>query len=194
MQSLTTGYTVYYNLRHKSSGHLFQGRFGSKLVEGDSYLLALTRYVHLNPVFIAAVESLPLKERVVCLNSYGWSSYQGYVDETKAFEFVDCAPVLAIVDARGRKAASGKYRKFVEAGIAKTDEEFMQLKDSSRFTIGSPGFDLHIRSLYKKVIEGRGVVEDVSFRNQIEPLPVEKVIEVVCEVFRVKEECVYARQ
>jgi REP element-mobilizing transposase RayT len=57
MQSLITGYTVYYNLRHESSGHLFQGRFGSKLVEGDSYLLALTRYVHLNPVYIAAVET-----------------------------------------------------------------------------------------------------------------------------------------
>jgi len=76
MQSLTTGYTFYYNLQHESSGHLFQGRFDSKLVEGDSYLLALTRYVHLNPVYIAAVESLPLKERVARLNRYQWSSYQ----------------------------------------------------------------------------------------------------------------------
>jgi len=194
MQSLTTGYTVYYNLRHQRSGHLFQGRFGSKLVEGDSYLLALTRYVHLNPVFVVAVENLPLKDRVALLNSYQWSSYQGYIDETRALEFVDYAPVLAMIDARGRKIASGKYRKFVEAGIAKTDEEFMQLKDSSRYSIGSLGFDSHIRSLYKKMVEGREVVEDVSFRNQIEPLCIETVIAAVCEVFGVKEDVIYTRQ
>jgi len=45
VQSLITGYTVYYNLRHESPGHLFQGCFESMLVEGDSYLLSLTRYV-----------------------------------------------------------------------------------------------------------------------------------------------------
>lgn len=33
MQSLITGYTVYYNLRHQQCGHLFQGRFKSKIVE-----------------------------------------------------------------------------------------------------------------------------------------------------------------
>jgi len=194
MQSLTTGYTVYYNLRHESSGHLFQGRFGSKLVEGDSYLLALTRYVHLNPVYIAAVESLTLKKRLMRLNIYQWSSYQGYVDETKRVDFVEYAPVLAIVDARGTKIASRKYKRFVEAGIAKSDDEFKQLKDASRYTIGSLGFDSRIRSLYKKMVEGREVVEDVSFRNQIEPLSVDAVIEAVCEVFGVKVDVVYTRQ
>jgi len=54
MQSLETGYTVYSNLRHKKSGHVFQGRYGAKLVEGDEYLLKLSRYVHLNPVFVDA--------------------------------------------------------------------------------------------------------------------------------------------
>ena len=39
MQSLETGYTVYFNLRHRTSGHLFQGRYKAKLVEGDEYLL-----------------------------------------------------------------------------------------------------------------------------------------------------------
>jgi len=44
------------------------------------------------------------------------------------------------------------------------------------------------------MVEGRDVVEDVSFRNQIEPLPVETVIAAVCEVFGVKEDVVYTRQ
>ena len=44
MQSLTTAYTVYYNLRHSRHGHVFDGRYKAKLVEGDDYLLALSRY------------------------------------------------------------------------------------------------------------------------------------------------------
>jgi putative transposase len=50
MQSVLTGYTVSYNLRHRRCGHLFQGRYGARLVAGDDYLLKLSRYVHLNPV------------------------------------------------------------------------------------------------------------------------------------------------
>jgi hypothetical protein len=49
MHKVETGYTVYYNQRHRESGHLMQGRYGAKTVEGDDYLLALARYVHLNP-------------------------------------------------------------------------------------------------------------------------------------------------
>ena len=44
------------------------------------------------------------------------------------------------------------------------------------------------------MVEGREVVEDVSFRNQIEPLSVDAVIEAVCEVFGVKVDVVYTRQ
>jgi len=50
MRRLLTAYTVYYNKRHKRHGHLFQGRFKSYVVEKSSYLLALSRYIHLNPV------------------------------------------------------------------------------------------------------------------------------------------------
>lgn len=50
MQRLLTGYTRYHNRRHKKWGHLFQGRYKAIICEKDSYLLDLTRYIHLNPV------------------------------------------------------------------------------------------------------------------------------------------------
>jgi len=50
MRRLLTAYTIYYNRRHKRHGHLFQGRFKSYVVDKASYLLALSRYIHLNPV------------------------------------------------------------------------------------------------------------------------------------------------
>ena len=50
MHGVLSGYGVYYNRRHNRHGHVTQGRYGSKLVEGNEYLLKLSRYIHLNPV------------------------------------------------------------------------------------------------------------------------------------------------
>jgi len=50
MRRLLTAYTVYFNRRHGRHGHLFQGRFKSLVVDRTEYLLALSRYIHLNPM------------------------------------------------------------------------------------------------------------------------------------------------
>jgi REP element-mobilizing transposase RayT len=57
MQNLTFRYTKWINWRLNRSGHLFQGRFKAVLVDADSYLLELTRYIHLNPVRANMVQS-----------------------------------------------------------------------------------------------------------------------------------------
>jgi putative transposase len=55
MQRLLSSYALYSRYKHRRPGHLFQGRFKAKLVEDDVYLLAVRdRYIHLNPVKIAA--------------------------------------------------------------------------------------------------------------------------------------------
>jgi hypothetical protein len=56
LQDLTPlTFTAFYNRRHCRVGHLYQGRFKAILVEADSYLLELSRYVHLNPVRVGAM-------------------------------------------------------------------------------------------------------------------------------------------
>ena len=50
MRQLNGVYTQASNRRHQRTGHLFQGRFKAILVDKDSYLLELARYVVLNPV------------------------------------------------------------------------------------------------------------------------------------------------
>ena len=50
MQGLQQSYTQYYNRKYKKVGHLFQGRYQAILCQKDAYLLALIRYIHLNPV------------------------------------------------------------------------------------------------------------------------------------------------
>jgi len=58
MKRLLTGYAMYYNRRHKRSGHLFQNRYKSILCQEDTYLLGLVRYIHLNPLRAKLVEDL----------------------------------------------------------------------------------------------------------------------------------------
>lgn len=69
MQSLQTSYAVYFNKRHERSGHLFQNRFKSVLVEREPYLLELIRYIHLNPLRAKVVSSLEE------LALYPWSGH-----------------------------------------------------------------------------------------------------------------------
>ena len=70
MHSLNGSYTTYINVKRKRSGHLFQGRYKSIVIEKDSYLLELSRYIHLNPV------RANMKERP---EDYPHSSYLEYV-------------------------------------------------------------------------------------------------------------------
>lgn len=66
MRQLNGVYTQRFNRRHKRVGHLFQGRFKAIVVERDSYLLELCRYVVLNPVRARMVKHI---------EHYPWSSY-----------------------------------------------------------------------------------------------------------------------
>ncbi len=193
MQSLSTAYTVYYNLRHGRHGHLLDGRYKAKLVEGDptsprragDYLLALSRYVHLNPVCIGSMKGKPIKERIQALRAYRWSSYPSYIGRRKALDFVEYGPLLAEMHGKRREWPK-RYREFVESGLAESDEDFKAaLKESPR-CIGSDGFRAWIDELYQKRLETHTRPEDVSFRHISEPLPVEYVLGVLAEVFEVE--------
>lgn len=50
MQELLSAYAEYYNQRYRFQGHLFEGRFRSKLIENEAYFLESSRYIHLNPI------------------------------------------------------------------------------------------------------------------------------------------------
>lgn len=74
IRRLSTTYSMYFNRRYKRVGHLFQGAFKAVLVQEDSYLLHLSRYLHLNPVGLT--RSNPV--------NYPYSSYEYYLGNKKA--------------------------------------------------------------------------------------------------------------
>jgi putative transposase len=46
MRHFNISYTSAFNRRHRRSGHLYQGRYKAFLVDADSYLLEVSRYIH----------------------------------------------------------------------------------------------------------------------------------------------------
>src|SRR3990172_3746573 len=81
MRQLNGVYTQRFNRRHRRVGHVFQGRFRAILVDRDSYLLELCRYVVLNPVRARMVKRV---------RDYRWSSYRACAGIGKAPAFLTC--------------------------------------------------------------------------------------------------------
>lgn len=67
--SLLTRFVRWYNNKYERSGHLFQGRFHSKVVESDTYFINTLIYIHNNPVKAGACR-FP--------SEYAWSSFNAY--------------------------------------------------------------------------------------------------------------------
>ncbi len=70
MRHINGVYTQRFNRNHHLDGQLFRGRYKAILVEGDSYLLELLRYIHRNPLEAGLIE---------VLDRYPWSSHRGYL-------------------------------------------------------------------------------------------------------------------
>jgi len=185
MHSLSTAYTVYYNLRHGRHGHLLDGRYKAKLVDGDEYLLSLSRYVHLNPVCIGSMKVKPIAERIKALRAHRWSSYPSYVGTRKALDFVEYGPLLAEMHGKRREWPK-RYREFVESGLAESDDDFKVALKASPRSIGGDGFRAWIDELYQKRVEAHAKPEDVSFRHITEPLPAGSVLTILSEVLGVE--------
>jgi putative transposase len=106
MHGFESGYVTLFNRRHARTGPLFQGRFGTVLVEYETHARALTRYVHLNP-FRAGLDCLP--------GNYRWCSYRFYLNPNGSPAWLDWRTILAELSLR-EAAARAAYRRFVEEG------------------------------------------------------------------------------
>src|SRR5215204_4163289 len=128
MARLITAYTVYYNLRHHRVGHVTQGRYKAKLVEGNEYLLKLSRYVHLNPVCGKRWCAVSAEDRREALRGYAWSTYRSYAGLEPDWAFIDYAPLRTLVE----EGLETDYGAYVETGLARDDEEFAKLYREAR--------------------------------------------------------------
>jgi len=126
MRHLNGVYTQAFNRRHMRSGHVMQGRFKAILVEKESHLLELARYVVLNPVRAKTVRSA---------KDWPWSNYRATAGMAETPEFLAANWTLAQFH-RSRARAINLYREFVKQGRAV--DAWVELRGG--ILLGSDGF------------------------------------------------------
>ena len=109
MRQLNGVYTQAFNRRHRRTGHLFQGRYKAILIQKDSHLLEVCRYIVLNPVRARILQNPGVWE---------WSSYKA---TSGRGNFHPCLTIDWVLGqfSTNRKKAQNKYRQFVQQGIGK---------------------------------------------------------------------------
>jgi len=107
MRQLNGVYTQITNRYHGKVGHVFQGRYKAILVQKESYLLELARYIVLNPVRAKLVKSV---------QDWPWSSYHQTSGNTKTNEHWVTTKWLLSVFSQELKTSQKQYRAFVAQG------------------------------------------------------------------------------
>ncbi len=106
MRQLNGIYTQTFNREHGRTGHVFQGRYKAILVEKESYLLELSRYVVLNPVRAGMVRSVV---------DWPWSSYRATTGQISPPPFLTVKWILSAFGRR-RSLAVKRYKRFISEG------------------------------------------------------------------------------
>lgn len=109
MRKLLSWYAQYFNRRHGRAGHLFENRYKSILCEEGNYLLALIRYIHLNPARAKLVRTLEQ------LDSYPWTGHRAIMGKT-GYSWMETELILAEFGTTRRRAMN-EYRRFMQEGF-----------------------------------------------------------------------------
>lgn len=144
MRHINGVYTQFFNRKHETVGHLFQGRFKAILVEKDSHLLELCRYVALNPVRAGMVKGP---------HQWKWSSYGATAGTKRRPGFLQVEWVLSQFGTR-RAAAREGYKKFVRAGKG-NESIWSDLK--GQVFLGTEGFV----DRFKKLLHAKEEVREI---------------------------------
>jgi len=134
MQWLGTTYTRRFNLSHFQSGHLFQGRYKSILVENDAYLMQLCYYIHNNPLRAGMVKRLI---------DYRWSSYRAYAYDCRHAKWLNKDLILSQIH------GTDKHQQYRQKAQRYSDEHRRIWEDIRHgFIYGSKKFVKQIKDRY----------------------------------------------
>lgn len=154
MRQLNGQYTQTFNWKQKRVGHLFQGRYKAIIVDKDNYLLALCRYIVLNPVRIGIVKKP---------KDWQWSSYNATVG---SIEPIACLTTDWILSQFGKDKNKAK-RKYIDF-VAETKEESPWEALIGQIILGKSNFVEKITGLLK----GREEIKEIprTQRYAIRPM------------------------
>jgi len=121
MKALINSYVRYFNEKYERVWSLFQGRFKAVLIETESYLLHLTRYIHLNPIWSSESDEVrpasrsDLQRDLGKIRNYPFSSYQEYLGNRKT-EWIHPEEILPFFKSAQKSTLYDvlSYQSFVE--------------------------------------------------------------------------------
>lgn len=140
MRHVNGVYTQRYNRRQKVDGQLFRGRYKSVLVEEDSHLVELLRYIHRNPVRAHICKSV---------GDYPWSSHHAYVSTDNTWDWLYRKFLLSMFAEAPGKAVR-EYKKFVQNEESAEINDFFSKQDLPS-VMGSRNFIGWVKGKYYQV-------------------------------------------
>lgn len=147
MHRLQFRYTRNFNLKYRTWGHLFQGRYKAIMCDRDTYFLELSAYIHLNPVRAGLVKNPA---------NYPWSSYLSYLGREKN-HIADIDHVLSQFSEK-KGAARRKYGLFVRTRLAQGHrDDFYETKDQ-RFL----GDDEYLKDVQRQINEALPFIYEIA--------------------------------
>ena len=155
MRHLNGVYTQAYNRNHCQDGHVFKGRFKAVLVEKESHLLELCRYVVLNPVRAAMVEQ-PAQ--------YPWSSYLPTIGKAAVPEFL-CTEWLLTQFSATLAESRRRYRQFVTEGMGQQESPWEKL--CGQVILGTETFVEQVRERFS----GKEAIREIPRHQRLAGRP-----------------------
>jgi REP element-mobilizing transposase RayT len=167
VQWLNTAYGIWWNLRHRRVGHVFQGRFKSVVVESGQWVLECSLYIHLNPVAISVLELSKAKKkaerrgltvapvavrakRLEVLRSCPWSSFRALAGYSRGPQWL-CREELL-----GRAGGEGGYRRLAEERAGRGLEQSLWSWLKWGLVLGGEGFARKVRAQLEAGRESKG--------------------------------------
>jgi len=152
LQGINQRFTMYFNRRYGTVGHLFQGRYKAILCDRDAYLLSLVKYLHYNPVRAGVVRDP---------GEYRWSSHREYIGLNKN-GLADTGLVLGMFS-KDSKRGRRLYREYMREEDKTSREEFYRTVDQR--VLGDEEFVERVRGRVKSGIFARRRRHGVSLRE-----------------------------
>lgn len=163
MQWVNVSYSVWFNLRHDRSGHLFQGRFKALVIEDDAGWQEVARYVHLNPVRVGrlglnkqqqagsrqGVGQAPspelVSQRLRVLRQWRWSSYPAYAGYRAPLGWLTREPLGRLCGGRSGPEQQQALRQYTEAPVRQGTLEGPWERLIAGLVLGSEAFVARLR-------------------------------------------------
>lgn len=163
MRHIDGVYTQRFNRSHNQDGSLFRGRYKALVVEEESYLSQVVRYIHLNPVK-AGLTKQP--------QEYKWSSHQYYTGFKKKPAWLDTDVILNWI------GSGKKFHSYVMEGNTEELEKIYHQKNTP-IVVGDTAFAEEVRLLNKTQSSRYHGKDD---KKVLRPKP-DAVIDIICQVY-----------